>query len=246
MIERDGAFAEGRRKFYEEQYRVAESIDPWHAYSQTIVHSTAKNWYYRYAHSRGPRVLNAGSGGSDYGISECMTHLDLFESRIAHCDRRMVGDIAEIPSAADSFDTILCVGSVINYADPLRAIREFSRVLRPGGVLIMEYERSASFEYLSRNGFSRGCCRVETFYGRVPTHVWVYGDGFVDGLLTASGFGQLEETRFHAFSSVVLAFTKSPAIAARFTLGDRTIAQVWPLRAIASNRILAVEKLADQ
>jgi hypothetical protein len=118
-------------------------------------------------------------------------------------------------------------------------------VLRSGGLLILEYERSASFEYLRRNGFSRACCRVETFYGKVPTWVWVYGDGFIDGLLAASGFDRIIEARFHALSSVVLALTKSPAIAARFTFGDQAIAQIWPFRAIASNRILAVEKLTD-
>jgi SAM-dependent methyltransferase len=245
MIDRDGAFVEGRRKFYEEQYRIAESIDPWHAYSQTVVHSTTRDWYYRYARSRGTRVLNAGSGGSDYGIGEAMTHLDLFESRIANCQSRLVGDISGIPADPGSFDVLICVGSVVNYADPLLAIREFSRVLRPGGLLILEYERSASFEYIKKNGFSNGCCRVETFYGRVPTNIWVYGDGFIDGLMAASGFERVAETRFHALSSVVLAATKSPTFAARFTPGDRVIAQIWPFRTIASNRILAVEKIAD-
>jgi len=244
MIEHDGAFVEGRRKFYEEQYRIAESIDPWHDFSQKVVHSTTHEWYYRYA--RGPRTLNAGSGGSEYGIVEPMTHLDLFESRISHCAQRLVGDIAQIPADDGAFDTVLCVGSVLNYADPLRSIREFARVLRAGGVLIIEYERSASFEFLLRNGFSRGCCRVETFYGRVPTHVWVYGDAFVDRLLAASGFATITERRFHALSSIVLAATGSPALAARFTYGDRRIAQVWPFRTIASNRILAIEKSADQ
>src|ERR1019366_2593852 len=242
MIERDVTFIEGRRKFYLEQYRIAESIDAWHAYAQRVVHSTTKEWFQRYGRGRGTRFLNAGSGGSDYGIAEPMTHLDLFESRIAHLNQRLVGDIARIPATDNTFDVVLCVGSVVNYADPLLAIREFSRVLRKGGLLVIEYERSASFEYLSRNGFSRGCCRMETFYGNAATHVWVYGDGFMDGLLAASGFERITETRFHALSSIALALSKSPAFATRFTFGDRTLAQIWPFKTIASNRMLAVEK----
>lgn len=245
MIHEDRDFVEGRSKFYQEQYRLAEPIDPWHAYSQTVVHSTTRDWFHRFGRNRGSRILNAGSGGSDYGITEPMVHLDLFESRIAQCPQRLVGDISQIPAPDDSFDVVLCVGSVINYADPSRAIPELARVLRPRGLLIIEYERSGSFEYLLRSGLSRGCCRVETFYGAVSTHVWVYGDGFFDGLLTASNLHGLEETRFHALSSVVLGLVKSPAAATRFTFGDRTIAQLWPFKAIASNRILAVEKLAD-
>jgi SAM-dependent methyltransferase len=245
MVDRDGAFVEGRRKFYEEQYRIAESIDPWHAYSQDVVHSTTREWFGMYAGNSGPRMLNAGSGGSTYGINEPMTHLDLFESRVSHCSDFLVGDIAKIPAGDAAFDVVLCVGSVINYADPLRAIREFSRVLRMGGLLILEYERSASFEYLGKGSFSRGCCRVDTFYGNAPTKIWVYGDGFINGLLASSGFSPIREKRFHAISSIALAIFGSPAIASKFTLGDPIIAQIWPFRAIASNRILAIEKLAD-
>lgn len=245
MFHEDRTFVDGRSKFYQEHYRITEAIDPWHAYSQTVVHSTTRDWFYRFGQQRGTRILNAGSGGSDYGIKQSMVHLDLFESRIDHCEHRLVGDIAQIPAENSSFDVVLCVGSVINYADPSRAIPELARVLRPHGLLIIEYERSGSFEYLLKHGSPRGCCRVETFYGNVVTHVWVYGDGFFDGLLSASALNQLAESRFHALSSVALGLFRSPAAATRFTVGDQTLAQRWPFKAIASNRILAVEKLAD-
>ena len=103
MIERDGAFTEARKKFYQEQYRVAEAIDPWHVYSQNIVHSKTKTWFDAYGRHRGSRILNAGSGGSDYGINEPMTHLDLFESRVGHLGSHIIGNIAQIPVKENSF-----------------------------------------------------------------------------------------------------------------------------------------------
>jgi SAM-dependent methyltransferase len=245
MIERDGTFVESRRKFFQEQYSIVQSDDAWHAYSRKIIDSTTKDWFHRLGQKCGPRLLNAGSGGRSYGISELMTHLDLFESRLARTQHRLIGNISRIPAENDSFDVVICVGSVINYADPLSAVREFSRVLRSGGLLIIEYERSASFEHFCRNGGSQACIRVKTFYGSVPTSLWVYGDEFIDGLLAASGFSRIEELRFHALSSVVLSATNSSKIASWFTPRDRYFAQHWPLKLFASNRILAVEKIAD-
>jgi SAM-dependent methyltransferase len=246
MVGSDEAFVSERHKFFEQHYYGVEPMDAWHRYSQRVVHKTALDWYYALGKERGSRFLNAGSAGNDYGIKEPMTHLDLFESKIAACEDYIVGDISSIPASNDSFDVILCVGSVLNYADPLSAIRELSRVLRTGGLLILEYERSASPEYFRENAFRRNCCRVRTFYGTAPTYLWVYGDGFIDGLLSAFGFGRVAEKKFHILSSIMYALTGSVQVAARFAVADSILARVWPFNRAAANRILAVEKLADQ
>jgi SAM-dependent methyltransferase len=175
-----------------------------------------------------------------------MVHLDLFESRISHCADYLVGNIEKIPAANELFDIVLCVGSVLNYADPFLALNEFARVLRPGGLLIVEYERSGSFEYRFKDNFSRNCCRIETFYGNAATHLWVYSDEFFDGILSSANFSLRAERRFHALSSVALAITNSSAKASLFTFADGWLAQIWPFRNIASNRMLVVEKLPAQ
>lgn len=244
MIANDKTFVDGRRKFYEEQYRIAEPMDPWHAYAQRVLHSKVLEWYYNACRRRGTRVLNAGSGGSSYGIAEPMTHLDLFESRVCHHPDYLVGDISAIPATDESYDVVICVGSVLNYADPVSAIRELTRVLRPGGKLILEYERSRSFEHRWEHRHSYACARVTTFYGGVKTHVWTYGDEFVDGLLLASKCRFYREFRFHGASTVALACSGSPAFATYFTFADRWLAQCWPVRNIASNRLVLVEKFA--
>ena len=112
-----------------------------------------------------------------------MVHLDLIADRIAKYPGFLVADISKIPQEDSSFDVVLCVGSVLNYGNPMRGIGEFWRVLRPGGFLILEYERSGSPEYWWKHGFASACARVDTFYGRVETQLWAYGDQFIDGLL---------------------------------------------------------------
>jgi len=246
VIEHDAAFAENRRQFYENHYRVAEPIDPWHAYAQDVVHTTTKTWFHDFGKARGGRVLNAGSGGSDYGIDEPMIHMDLTAERVAKLPNSIVGDVSNILVDDSSFDVVLCVGSVLNYGNPILVIREFQRVLRPGGLLIMEYERSSSPDYWSVHGASAACVRVETFYGRVKTQLWAYGDEFIDGLLTIHAFRKLAEIRFHGLSSLALALTGSPRLATHCVIGDKILTNHWPIRCLASNRMLAVEKLAHQ
>jgi SAM-dependent methyltransferase len=46
-------------------------------------------------------------------------------------------DIAAIPESAGSFDAILCTEVFEHLPDPLAAVREFARLVRPGGQLLL-------------------------------------------------------------------------------------------------------------
>jgi SAM-dependent methyltransferase len=245
VIEENSPFAKRRQEFYRSQYRAGERIDPWHAFAQHVVHSTTRKWFFKFNKVKNPRILNAGSGGSDYEINSPMIHLDLVSERITKFPDFIIGDISRIPLDDCSIDVILCVGSVLNYANPLNAIVEFERVLRPNGLLILEYERSGSPEYWRTHGPFASCKCVNSFYGSVKTQLWVYGDRFIDNLLSQHKLTTQKEERFHGVSSIVLSLSGAPGLAARFVLGDRMLANIWPVSTVASNRILAIKKLAD-
>jgi ubiquinone/menaquinone biosynthesis C-methylase UbiE len=56
-----------------------------------------------------------------------------------------LGDAAAMPFADNSFDRIVCRAAFKNFADPVRAMCEMHRVLRPGGrALIIDLRRDAS------------------------------------------------------------------------------------------------------
>jgi ubiquinone/menaquinone biosynthesis C-methylase UbiE len=55
------------------------------------------------------------------------------------------GDAAELPFEADSFDFVVCRAAFKNFSNPLRALQEMRRVLRPGGrALIIDMRRDAT------------------------------------------------------------------------------------------------------
>jgi ubiquinone/menaquinone biosynthesis C-methylase UbiE len=70
----------------------------------------------------------------------------------------IVSDITDIPVPDASFDAIMCVEVFEHLPEPVRAVAEFARLLRPGGVLIL----TAPFcslthfaPYYFANGYSR-------------------------------------------------------------------------------------------
>lgn len=70
----------------------------------------------------------------------------------------IVSDINDIPEPDKSFDVILCSEVFEHLPDPLKALKEFSRLLKPGGILIVtapfnSLVHFAPFHFSS--GFSR-------------------------------------------------------------------------------------------
>ena len=56
-----------------------------------------------------------------------------------------LGDAAAMPYPADSFDFVVCRAAFKNFTDPVGALREMHRVLRPGGeALIIDMRNDAS------------------------------------------------------------------------------------------------------
>ena len=92
---------------------------------------------------KGSRVLDVGAG------------IGRYRSFFAHCDYKaqdfaqelgtigkytpldIVSDITAIPVPDESFDVILCTEVLEHVPEPIRAIREFSRILGPGKKLLL-------------------------------------------------------------------------------------------------------------
>ncbi len=92
---------------------------------------------------KGSRILDAGAGPCKYKplFSHCDYKAQDFmryegeEHTYGELD--YVGDLASIPVSDESFDCIICTEVFEHIPRPDLAVREFSRILRPGGELII-------------------------------------------------------------------------------------------------------------
>ena len=145
-MDQQSKVTEAAKQNYEESTPWPEH-DPWHDQTHTAIQKQVEQWLAKYT-SAGMQILNAGSGGTEYKTPGDIIHMDIVERYISKFERYLVGSIENIPLPDSSIDGIICVGSVINYTDAQQSIAEFSRTLRAGGFLILEYERSNSAEFL--------------------------------------------------------------------------------------------------
>ncbi len=97
--------------------------------------------------SDGAKVLDIGAGGCPH--REKFNHCEYFtqdftqlaDSQIQNQEGYgkidFVSDITEIPVPDKSYDVILCTEVIEHIPDPISAIKEISRILKPGGTLLI-------------------------------------------------------------------------------------------------------------
>lgn len=100
----------------------------------------------------GARILDAGAGEQKF--RRLCTHLDYVSQDFAQYDGEgnkkglqvgkwdqtkldIISDITNIPAPNESFDAIMCIEVFEHLPAPLAALEELSRLLRPGGQLIL-------------------------------------------------------------------------------------------------------------
>lgn len=159
--------------------------DPWHQYSQKVL--------CRYISScvcfQNSIVLNAGSAGNAYNIDcNVMYHVDIADEKIKGVKNAVVASIENLPFEAETFDNILCVGSVLNYCDAVSAISELSRVTKIGGNLVIEFESSWGLEYAGTDYYKKDACVISTEYIENSHVQWLYSHFYIAKILEVYGF----------------------------------------------------------
>ncbi len=187
--------------FYNNVDEVWPSDDKWHMYT----HNTISKYVYKkiksYNLNENQLILNAGSGGMTYNIKHNMYHLDIAETKINKFSDWFTGSVEKLPFEDNFFDVCICVGTVVNYCDVRLAIKELSRVLKPNGKLILEFENSRSIEFLFSKSFSKPKGTIKSKYFNEEHIYWVYSQEYIYHLLSKSGLKVLNSESIHILSS---------------------------------------------
>ncbi|MDU6267610.1 type 11 methyltransferase [Streptococcus mitis] len=220
------------KEFYNTHDQMWE-INNWYKYSQSTIVSFLHKQHYT------GNILNAGSGGNDYGITSPMIHLDISEEKVKDIKGSVIGNL-EVPSLfnTNSFGSIICVGSVINYCNSYKVIENFQKWLIEDGELILEFENSSSFEYLFTAFFNKPMTIVSTNYIDSNHVIYTFSLDYIISLLQLNNFEILEITGFHILSSLVLRFFKSENFASKFVFLDKFLNKIYYFKKHSANIII--------
>jgi ubiquinone/menaquinone biosynthesis C-methylase UbiE len=106
------------------------------------------------------------------------------------------GDASAMPFAANSFDLIVCQAAFKNFVDPRAALDEMQRVLRPGGVaVIQDLNQDASNADVAREVAGMGLSRLNAAITRSTLRFLrrrAYAGGDFARVAAGSAFGGYE------------------------------------------------------
>jgi SAM-dependent methyltransferase len=227
--------------FYENVSEVWPKDNDWYFYLKSGIYTYIRK---RCIPLNNPYILNAGSGGNDYGIiSDNMYHVDIVENKIANLRNAVVSSIEKIPFSDEMFDFTICVGSVINYCDAVASIAEMSRVTKKHGKLILEFENSYSFEYSGRKEYGKSAEIINTKYMDQSEYLWVYSFDYIKKILKEYSFVVRDFSSFHILSSLYLRkHNNDENVAAKLAKSDCIFRCIPYFKKRASNIIMFCEK----
>jgi|WetSurMetagenome_2_1015567.scaffolds.fasta_scaffold00835_9 ubiquinone/menaquinone biosynthesis C-methylase UbiE len=101
------------------------------------------------------------------------------------------GNVSNMPYLKDVFSFIICVLAFKNFKEPVKALQEMYRVLKPGGVaLIMDLNRKASMKSTKKvaekmglkgmTAYIAGAIQRNASYSRDELETFIYGTEFKD------------------------------------------------------------------
>lgn len=126
-------------------FRVFKPLESIFAYNRI----RRDKWMIKQANNipKGSKVLDVGAGGCPH--RKLFNHCEYFsqdfvqlssmqiQNQLGYGKIDFVSDILNIPVPDKSYDVILCTEVIEHIPDPIAAIKEISRILKPGGKLLI-------------------------------------------------------------------------------------------------------------
>lgn len=209
-----------------DNYKAAEpwpDNDVWHSYTHNILHNYVQKYLDKLQLNDMQIILNAGCGRTTYNINCTVIYMDIIEEYIEMFENFLVGSVEQIPLPDTSVDCVICVGSVINYVDIQKAISEFSRILKPDGILILEFERSNSAEFLFTQKYAKTVFMQTYQYNNQTHYLWMYNEKYILKLAKYYGLRCTKRYRYHCISSLLFRLGIAEEKAAKFSKYDNLV-----------------------
>jgi SAM-dependent methyltransferase len=206
---------EPRPGFKPEQLRARYNVekfaeDEWHTYTGEKTLAII-NRCVSLSRATSRLLLNAGAGVHELNLKSWEElSVDLFSAPLRAHRRAVCANIEELPFNSAQFGGVVCVGEVLGYCDPARAIAEFSRVLAPGGVLVCDFGNSRSFRYWLSDNYGRSATMVKDMYNDSIEHIWVYDPQYIRSLIASFGFSIRQVFGTHNWSALTRRLGASP------------------------------------
>jgi SAM-dependent methyltransferase len=231
-------------KKYNSIENVWEKEDKWH----WITHNAISAFVLKISQAipgwNDLKILNAGSCGYSYGLKEDnILHIDIAGEKLTHLKQSIIASVESIPLPDQSLDVILCVGSVINYCDPVKVLSEFTRLLKSGSHLILEFENSFTFELLGKSSFNKKATLVNTFYKGKEEKIWFFSESYIKQLAKLNGLELIKIERCHILSPLAYRILGDDTISAQYAQFDQICSCIPFLKKFSSNSIFLLKKI---
>jgi SAM-dependent methyltransferase len=189
-------------------------------------------------------VLNAGCGGNDYGIGRTTpicVNLDISLRQCRDVRQSVVADVESLPFASNIFDVVLCVGAVINYCEPYVAIPELFRVVKPGGLVVIDFETTQSAELLFSSHWGKRVSVIERKYADRSDKTLLFSIEHIKRIVEQYGIVN-KAHRYHTATATWLRATQKVQIPDIILSLDSFLSRAPIVRTLASNSIFVCQK----
>ena len=215
--------------------------DTWYTYTHQRIVRYINRFIKKNNINLSAKIINIGSAGNEYDFPGIHYHVDIAEERIKNCPLHFVANAEHLPFSDNSFDFGICVGSVINYCDPLPVIAEISRVLKTGGKLILDFDQSRSYEFIGVC-YNHNSHVINTFNSGEEDRIWVFSEQLITSYCKKHGLKISNIEYYHLLTPLVYRLCKDENKAACYVWADKILSKIPFIRKISCNIILELTK----
>jgi SAM-dependent methyltransferase len=275
----------GPGPFFDAMAASYDDLEPWYEHLYAVLHALVRAELAPAAGSRRPRrALDAGCGSGfqtaillELGYETLGLDLSGALLRVARprcAGAQLVqGDVEALPWRDEAVDLVLSCGSTLSFVrHPERAIAEISRVLRPGGRVLLEVEHRWSLDLVwrlassvTRDALGYGANVQEARRAFAPPlreGIWIDYPGYprlrlytrpeLDRLLGEAGLTVVRAWGLHSVTNVIPSTVLHRARLGRATGAlyrglrrlDRALAPTAPARRLSNSLVILAAKRA--